>query len=54
MKDPLQLLLKITYQQNASLAKCSHGDVDVLTSSACSLKFCSSEGWELDRKGRRE
>lgn len=54
MKNPLQLLLKITYQQSASLAKCSHGGVDVLTSSAYSLKFCSSDGWELDRKGRRE
>ena len=54
MKNPLQLLLKVIYQQSASLAKCSLGGVDVVTSSAYSLKYCSSEGWELDRKGRRE
>lgn len=32
----------------------SWGEVNVSTSSAYSLKFCSSEGQELDRKGRRE
>lgn len=34
--------------------KCSCRGVGVLTLSAYSLKFCSSEGQELDRKGRRE
>lgn len=54
MKNPLQLLLKISYEQTASSAKCSDGSVDVLTSSVYSLKFCSSEGWKLGKGGENE